>query len=223
LWRCHCGFDGAKTSFISGGGDVPDWVRILEAIRADVSPDILLGVEFHWRLNSDQTDHVVAMTEALNLWFIEYPMLCDANLVHDQRLAASGKVPIVALEQMLTPKSFDKTIENRTCTVIEPDAQYCGGLLALKWIADMGELYGLDTLCDNLCLPVGAYAQVHACATIPTFVALENACAENVILHEGPLYHDGHLVLNDRPEFGIELNEDYCRKHLRKGSTYFNT
>jgi galactonate dehydratase len=70
---------------------------------------------------------------------------------------------------------------------------------------------------------LGMYAQAHACATIHKFVAMESACADNVIQHEGTLYQDGYLVLNDKPGLGIELNEDYCRKRLSKGSTYFGT
>ena len=217
------GFKAMKVDIYRGGGDVPEWVRILQAIRADVGPDMLLGVEFHWRLNSEQTDRFIAMTEDLNLWFIEDPMRYDANLAHYQRLTAAGKIPILALEQMLTLKSFHEMIDKRMCAIIEPDAQYCGGLLELKRVADLGELYGMDTLCHNMCSPIGTYAQAHACATIHKFVAMENACADNVIQHEGSLYQDGYLVLNDKPGLGIELNEDYCRKHLRKGSTYFGT
>ena len=216
-------YKAMKVDIYRGGGDVPEWVRILEAIRADVGPDMLLGVEFHWRMNSEQTDRFIAMTEDLNLWFIEDPMRYEANLAHYQRVTASGKIPVVALEQMLTRKSFYEMIEKRMCTIIEPDAQYCGGLLELKRVADLGELYGMDTLCHNMCSPIGTYAQAHACATIHKFVALENACADDVIQHDGSLYQDGYLVLNDKPGFGIELNEDYCRKHLSKGSTYFGT
>ena len=217
------GFGAMKVDIYRGGGDVPEWVRILQAIRADLGPDMLLGVEFHWRMNSEQTDRFITMTEDLNLWFIEDPMRYDENLAHYQRVTASGKIPVVALEQMLTRKSFYEMIEKRMCTIIEPDAQYCGGLLELKRVADLGELYGMDTLCHNMCSPIGTYAQAHACATIHKFVALENACADNVIQHEGSLYQDGYLVLNDKPGFGVELNEDYCRKHLSKGSTYFGT
>jgi L-alanine-DL-glutamate epimerase-like enolase superfamily enzyme len=217
------GFGAMKVDIYRGGGDVPEWVRILQAIRADLGPDMLLGVEFHWRMNSEQTDRFIAMTEELNLWFIEDPMSYGENLAHYQRLTVAGKIPIVALEQMLTLESFHEMLEKRMCTIIEPDAQYCGGLLALKRVADLGELYGMDTLCHNMCSPVGTYAQAHACATIHKFVAMENACAVNVIQHEGSLYQDGCLLLNDKPGLGIELNEDYCRKHLSKGTTFFGT
>jgi L-alanine-DL-glutamate epimerase-like enolase superfamily enzyme len=50
---------------------------------------------------------------------------------------------------------------------------------------------------------------------------MENACAENVIQHDGSLYKDGYLILNDKPGFGVELNEDYCRKNMAEGSKFF--
>lgn len=217
------GFRAMKFDIYRGGGDVREWVRILEAIRAEVGPEVKIGAEFHWRLDSEQTDQFIEMTKNLKLWFIEDPMPYEENLAHYQRMTAEGKVPIVALEQLLSVKSFHEMLEKRLCTIIEPDAQYCGGLLSLKRIADLAELYGKNILCHNMSSPVGTYAQAHVCATIPNFVALENACAENVIRHEGSLYQNGELVLNDKPGFGIELNEEYCRKHLSKGSTYFDT
>lgn len=217
------GFKAMKFDIYRGGGDVPEWVLILQAIRAEIGPDILLGVEFHWRLSIEQTNRFISMTEALNLWFIEDPMEYDANIMHYQKLTKDRRIPVVALEQMLSRGGFHEMMEKRMCTIIEPDAQYCGGLLELKRVAELGELYDMNMLCHNMCSPVGTYAQAHACATIQRFVALENACAVNVILHEGSLYQDGYLVLNDKPGFGIELNEDYCRKHLSKGSTYFGT
>ncbi len=114
-------------------------------------------------------------------------------------------------------------MEKRICSIIQPDGQYCGGLLELKRAANLGELYGMDTICHNMCTPVGTYAQAHACVTIPSFLAMENACAENVIQHEGSLYEGGYLILNDKPGFGIDLDEDYCRKNLVNGSNFFES
>ena len=221
------GFKAIKFDIYRGGGDVSQWVQILKAVRAEVGPDILLGVDFHWRLNYEQTAKFIAMVEPVNLWFVEDPMRYNSNLKHYQRLTAEGKVPIVACEQMLTrrpgePNSFQPLIEKRICNIIEPDAQYCGGLLELKRVADWAELYGMNTLAHNMCTPVGTFALAHACSTIHSFVAMENACADEVIQHDGPLYEDGYLKLNDKPGFGVELNEDYCRRHLNKGSILFD-
>ena len=221
------GFKAMKFDIYRGGGDVPQWVQILKAIRAEVGPNILLGVDFHWRLSYAQTKKFIAMVEPVDLWFVEDPMKYDGNLQHYQRLSTENKVPIVACEQMQTrrpgePKSFQPLIENRICNIIEPDAQYCGGLLELKRVADWAELYGMNTLAHNMCTPVGTFAQAHACSTIPSFIAMENACAIQVIQHDGPLYEDGYLMLNENPGFGVELNEDYCKRNLAKGSIFFD-
>ena len=37
----------------------------------------------------------------------------ERSLAHYQRVTAAGKIPIVALEQMLTLKSFHEMIEKR--------------------------------------------------------------------------------------------------------------
>lgn len=224
-WARHAkksGFKAMKLDVNRNGGDVPEWVKILEAIRADIGPDMRIGVDFHWGLNSAQTDKFIEMVAPVDLWFVEDPMEYNEKTIpHYQKLVAKGKMNIVACEQMLTRKGFHGLIEKRMCTIIEPDGQYCGGLSELKRIAELGELYGMKTLCHNMCTPVGTFAQAHACSTIHSCVALESAIAEQVIQHDGPMVEDGHLKLNDKPGFGIELNEEYCLKHLSKGSTFF--
>jgi L-alanine-DL-glutamate epimerase-like enolase superfamily enzyme len=224
-WARHAkesGYQSMKLDVNRNGGNVPQWVKILEEIRADVGPEMRLGVDFHWKLSPEQAFQFVEMAEPVDLWFVEDPMRYAKNTDHYQRLVSEGKIPILAGEQMLTRKSFHDLIEKRMCTMIEADGQYCGGLLSLKRIAELGELYGMKTLCHNMCTPVGTYAQAHACVTIPSCIALESPIGEQVIQHDGPMVEDGYLVLNDKPGFGIELNEDYCRKHLCSRSTFFD-
>lgn len=217
------GFKAMKFDIYRGGGDVPDWAKILKIVRESVGPDIQIGVDFHRRLTPEQTNRFIELVEPANLWFIEDPMKYEECEKVYQRIVTEGKMPVAALEGMNTIKSFHHWMDKGICSIIQPDGQYCGGLLELKRAANLGELYGMDTICHNMCTPVGTYAQAHACATIPSFLAMENACAENVIQHEGSLYEDGYLILNDKPGFGIELNEDYCRKNLVEGSNFFES
>lgn len=218
----NSGFKAIKFDIYRGGGDVPEWVEVLKAVRKSIGPDIKIGVDFHWRLTPDQTNRFIDLVQPANLWFIEDPMKYSEYTKDYQRIVSEGKIPVVALEGMETINNFHHWIDNKICSIIEPDGQYCGGLLELKRAVSLGELYGMNAICHNMCTPVGTYAQAHACTTLPTFLAMENACAENVIQHEGSLYKDGYLILNDKPGFGVELNEDYCRKNLAEGSKFFD-
>ncbi len=194
----------------------------MKAIREAVGEDHQIAVDLHWRLTPEQTDNFINGVEPFKLWFIEDPMNYKNHTAAYQRLSRAGRIPVVGLEQMTNLQSFTAWAQKGICTIAQPDGQYLGGLINLKRAADIGQAYGMKTMCHNVCSPVGTLAQAHACATIRDFTVIENACADDVIQHDGSLYQDGFLVLGDKPGYGIELNEDYCRKHLAHGSTFFD-
>jgi L-alanine-DL-glutamate epimerase-like enolase superfamily enzyme len=205
--------------------DLKAWVRILEAIREKIGPDIPLGVDFHWRYNTRDAMRFVQMVEHLDLWFLEDPMPPE-NAEAFARLTAASKVPIATGENLYTRQSFRPFIERQACDIIQPDAQKCGGLLEMKKIADWADLYYINMLCHNMCTPVGTIASGHACMAIRSFLALESDSVEipywqDIILRDGPIHRGGYLEVPNRPGLGIELNEEVCRAHLVEGSGFF--
>ncbi|MHC4808622.1 MAG: hypothetical protein ACYTBX_20495 [Planctomycetota bacterium] len=44
---------------------------------------------------------------------------------------------------------------------------------------------------------------------------------QDIIKRDGPIYKDGYLEIPNKPGLGVELNEDVCRKHLVKGTGFF--
>lgn len=206
--------------------DMKAWVRILEAIRADLGPDFPLGVDLHWGYNTRDAMRFVQMVEHLNLWFLEDPIPPE-NADALARLTAASKVPIATGENLYTRQSFRPFIEKQACDVIQPDAQKCGGLLEMKKIADWADLYYLNMLCHNMCSPVGTFGSAHACMAIRSFLALESDSVElpywqDIIQREGPIYRDGYLEVPNKPGLGVELNEEVCRKHLAADSGFFH-
>ena len=71
-------------------------------------------------------------------------------------------------------------MDKKICLIIQPDGQYCGGLLELKRVASLGELYSMNAICHNMCAPVGTFAQAHACTTLPLFLMMGNAFGTGV-------------------------------------------
>jgi len=218
-------FRGERWNRSLSSQDMKAWVRILEAIRAELGPDFPLGVDLHWGYNTRDAMRFVQMVEHLNLWFLEDPMPPE-NADAFARLTAASKVPIATGENLYTRQSFRPLIEKQACDIIQPDAQKCGGLLEMKRIADWADLYYLNMLCHNMCTPVGTIASGHACMAIRSFLALESDSVElpywsDIIQHGGPIYRDGYLEIPNKPGLGIELDEEVCRKHLGAGSGFF--
>ncbi|MHC4708448.1 MAG: mandelate racemase/muconate lactonizing enzyme family protein [Planctomycetota bacterium] len=206
--------------------DMKAWVKILEAIREELGPDFPLAVDLHWKFNTRDALRFIQMTEHLNLWFMEDPIPPE-NADALARITAATKVPICTGENLYTRHTWRPFIEKQVCDIIQPDAQKCGGLLETKRIADWADLYYMPMACHNLCSPVGTIASGHVCAAIRSFITLESDSVElphwqDIIQHDGPIYKGGYLELPNKPGLGIELNEKVCRKHLEKGSTFFD-
>ena len=205
--------------------DIKKWVKILEAIRAELGPDFPLAVDLHWKLNTRDALRFIQMTEYLNLWFLEDPIPPE-NADALARITAATKVPICTGENLYTRHTWRPFIEKQACDIIQPDTQKCGGLLETKRIADWADLYYMPMACHNLCSPVGTMASGHACAAIRTFITLESDSVElphwqHIVQNDGSFYKDGYLEVPNKPGLGIELNEDVCHKHLAKGSHFF--
>ena len=201
------------------------WVKILDAIRAELGPDFPLAVDLHWRYNTRDALQFIQMTEHLNLWFIEDPIPPE-NADAMARITAATKVPICTGENLYTRHTWRPFIEKQACDIIQPDVQKCGGLLETKRIADWADLYYMPMVCHNLCSPVGTIASGHVCAAIRSFIALESDSVElpywqDIIQHDGTIYKDGYLELPNKAGFGIELNGKVCRRYLAEGSGFF--
>ena len=218
-------FRGERWNRSLASQDMKAWVKILEAVREELGADYPLGVDLHWGYNTRDAMRFVQMVEHLNLWFLEDPMPPE-NADAFARLTAASKVPIATGENLYTRQSFRPFIEKQACDIIQPDTQKCGGLLELKKIADWADLYYINMLCHNMCTPVGSIASGHACMAIRSFLALESDSVDvpywhDIVLNDGPIYKDGYLEVPNKPGLGIELNEEVCRKHLSRGSTFF--
>jgi L-alanine-DL-glutamate epimerase-like enolase superfamily enzyme len=206
--------------------NLKQWVRILEAVKADVGPDIPVGVDLHWKYNTRDALRFTGMIKDLDIWFLEDPLPPD-NADAFARLTSASKVPILTGENLFTRYGFRPFIEKQACDMIHPDPQKCGGLLETKKIADWADLYNINMLCHNGCSPVGTIASAHACMAIKSFVALESDSIDlpywkDIIQRSGPIFRNGYVEVPGKPGLGIELNEAVCRDHITKDSGFFD-
>jgi len=205
--------------------EMSQWVKILEAVRKRIGEHYPLGVDLHYSYNYPDSMKFSRMIEHLNLWFLEDPMP-PYNADAMARFTRGCNIPTVYGEKLYTRSMWRPFIEKQAQDIIQPDPQIAGGLLPAKKIADWADMYYIPFACHNMCTPVGTVANAHACAAIRSFVALESDSVElphwaNIIEGDGRFYKDGYYELNEKPGFGIELNEEVCRANLAEGSGYF--
>jgi len=206
--------------------EMRQWVRILEEIIKAVGPGIDIAVDAHWEYNTRDSLRLAQAFEPLNLWFYEDPVPPE-NADALARLTAATRTPIATGENLDSRAQFRPFIEKQACDIIHPDPQRVGGLLETKRIADWADLYYLTMACHHMCTPVGAYAAAHVCAATRSFLAMESDSIDlpwwkDLIVNDGgKFYPGGYLPLPTKPGFGIELNEEVCKRHLAPGSKWF--
>jgi L-alanine-DL-glutamate epimerase-like enolase superfamily enzyme len=113
-------------------------------------------------------------------------------------------------------------LEKQAADIIMPDISKCGGLSECRKIANMAEIYYVPFAPHNNSGPLSTLADAHTCASVPNFLALEyhrfrDEGMEKILLKDEPLIEKGHVVLNEKPGLGAELDEDHVRTMMPEG------
>lgn len=211
----------------STGQELNSWIKIVEKTREYLGPDYYFGIDLKYRNSLPDAQRLINALEPYKLWFIEDP-LPPLNIAAMKRITDESNIPIMTGEHFHTRQTWRELIETEACDYIHPDTQKCGGLLETKWIADWADLHYIPMACHNLCSPVGTMASAHVCTATRSFFTLESDSIllpywKDIIVRQdsGKFYKDGYLTVSDKPGLGIELNEDVCKAHLSKGSSFF--
>ena len=143
-------------------------------------------------------------------WF-EEPVLAE-NI---DALAAARReisIPVVTGEELYTKFEFREVFERSAADIINPDVCNVGGILELKEIAAMAEVYFVAVSPHNYnSTTVGLAATLQAAATMPNFIITEyfvNLEPWGQQVADPPFeVVDSHITLSDRPGLGIDLDE----------------
>lgn len=83
-------------------------------------------------------------------------------------------IPIVTGKKLYTKAEFRDIFERRAADIINPDVCNCGGILELREIAAMAEVYHVVVSPHNYnSMTMGLAATVHAAAGMPNFLIAE--------------------------------------------------
>jgi len=218
-------FDSAE-GYSLKNSDIDWMVNLVEKIRTAVGPDIDLAFDAHWRYRANEIVKVARLIEPYNILWLEDPLP-----PHDERgleyLKNQTVTPIATGENLQLRQGFWNLIVKDLCAIITPDFQKAGGLLEGKKIADMAAAANKVVAPHMIGSPLALMASAHLSMSIPNFLACEFHA------HDVPFFHEllmdgtdgwfkpGWVTPNDKPGFGIELNEKVVKKYLLQGSGCF--
>lgn len=221
----EAGFRNDRWNWHASGPEIDWMVERVGAVRDAVGPNIDLAIDMHGRYDLGSGIAVARAMEPFKLLWLEEPVPPE-NVAAMREVKQNARVPLCSGENLYLRWGFRDLIEQRAVDYIMPDIPKCGGLSECRKIANMAEVYYIPLAPHNVCGPLGTMASAHVCASIPNFLIMEWHWIDylgwdELTVQDEPVIQNGHVVLNDKPGIGLEVNDDAVRKYLKPGTEAF--
>lgn len=194
--------------------------KFIGAIRevAGTKADILFGTHGQFTV-SGAIRIGKAIEEACPLWF-EEPT--PPEMPEEMALVARAvNIPIATGERLCSKYEFQRVLQTKAASILQPDLGRVGGLMEAKKIAAMAESCYVQLAPHLYCGPAVFFANAHLSTASPNFLILETI--ENFsgfyanLLKSKHQWQDGYLYLSDEPGLGVELDEELALAHIYQG------
>lgn len=197
----------------------------MENLRVAFGDEFAIAVHCHWALDLHDGRELARRMAPFNPAWLEDPLPPPFSPAW-VRLTEVSEVPILTGENLYTRHEFRPFIEQHGLDIIQIDIPKSGGLLETKRIADLADMHYIPTYAHNASSIVGVTASAHVALTIRDFGMMERAgydwpWFEDLVVHDKPLIHDGHIYPPDGPGLGLKLNPDVAKAHLAPGEEYW--
>ena len=201
----------------------------VEKVRDGVGYEIPLCADHFGHFDVNNSIRFGRTMEKYRLAWLE-DMVPWFDIVNNKKLSDALETPILTGEDIYCLRDgFKPLIDARAVDIIHPDLGTSGGLLETKRIGDYAEENFMAMAMHMAGSPVCFMANVHCAAATQNFLSLEHHSPDmpyytNLVKMTGskPMVENGFAnVPLDAPGLGIELNEEECKKHLGKGSGWF--
>jgi mannonate dehydratase len=192
-------------------------LNLFEECRKQLGDEVELLHDVHERVTPTQAVQFCKDVEKFHLFFCEDP-LSPEDIAYFRIIRQQCSTPIAMGELFNSPHEWTPLISERLIDYMRMHVSQMGGLTPARKVAAMGEIFGVRTAWHGPgdVSPIG-----HACN-----VALDLACWNFGIqeyspfnertreVFEGcPVMKDGYLYANEKPGWGIEVNEKAAAKY----------
>ena len=195
------------------GAPLADDLKRVSRVRAAIGDDVKLLVDANNGYRLHEALVAARRLAEFDIYWLEEPLMPDDYAGH-ARLSAGSPIPIALGEIEYTRYGFRDIIEHAAASILNPDAQFVGGVSEFMKVAALAQAYDL---------PIAPHGNpelhVHLAAAAPNALIVEVARVDGDTIWD--LFFprrveliDGHVSPPDAPGFGIVLDEaglEACR------------
>ena len=215
------GYDAFKFSLalpvwaLNDSANIRKIEKVASTIRDTVGPDAMLMYDGHGRYDADFAIRIGRILEELDFTFFEEP--CQPEDEEGlAKVAARLDLPVATGERLSFLPEFKRLLTRNCASVIQPDLGHCCGFGTALKVSHMAEAFNAFIAPHGPMSPVITTISLHLDAAVQNFLIQERLFLNdwrNEVITEPIRVKDGYVTLNDKPGWGIELDEDVCKAH----------
>ena len=212
--RIAAGFSAIKLKL---GFGLEDDVRLCEAVRRAVGPEIRIMVDANHAYDALGAIRLGKQIEPLDIAWFEEPVPPE-DLAGYREVKAALQIPIAGGEAEFTRWGFRSLITERLVDILQPDVAAAGGISETKKIADMASAFGVRVNPHVWGTAVALAASLQLIAVLPhnppglypVEPLLEFDQSEHpirmAVVSQAIVQTDGWVEIPDRPGLGIDID-----------------
>ncbi len=191
-------------------------LKLFEACRKELGDEVELLHDMHERVSPNQAVQFCKDAEKFKMFFLEDP-LSPEDLAYFRQIRQQCATPIAMGELFNSPHEWTPLIGERLIDYIRVHVSQAGGFTPARKIAILAETYGVKTAWHGPgdVSPIGHMANVTLDLVSYNFGIQEyspfNARTQEVF-SGCPVMKDGYLWANEKPGWGIEVDEKAAAK-----------
>ncbi len=192
-------------------------LKMIETVRSTLGDEIELLHDIHERLQPIDAVGFAKAVEPFNLFFLE-DALAPEDIGWFVNIRSQCTTPLAMGELFTHSLEWRALIEQRLIDFIRMHISAIGGFTPARNAAIMAQIYGIRTAWHGPqdVSPVGHAANLHLDVWAPNF-GIQEWCRFPEVVYEmfpgTPEVRNGYLYPNDRPGFGVDIDEKMAAKY----------
>jgi L-alanine-DL-glutamate epimerase-like enolase superfamily enzyme len=209
---------GYKAIKLRVGDSVKRDIERMRAVRKAFGDELEILTDANIGYELEDVRRVMPAMDELGIAWLEEPF--PAHDYRSYREAKGfGRTPLAAGENHYTRFEFDRVIEDRAITILQPDLSKSGGLTECLRIAAMASAWKLPIHPHSSMTGLNHAASIHFLAAIDNGgyfegdVSKSNRYRDELVENPGNIDKDGNVWPLEKPGLGLEVNEEFLAKH----------